>query len=56
MARPPDGDVARTERLSFRVTRPDLAAINAARGDLSRSEYLRQLIEAETAPDPEEGP
>lgn len=49
MPRRPDGDEPRTDLVSFRVTATDLAAIDAARGDRTRSAFIRDLIEAETS-------
>lgn len=49
MPRRPDEDEARALRLSFRVSPTDVVLIDAARGDRTRSAYIRDLIEAETS-------
>lgn len=48
MPRHPDGDQPRTERLSLRLTTSEFDAVDTSRGVLTRSAYIRALIEAET--------
>lgn len=42
MARTPDGLQARTERVTVRVTKNDLAKIDRERGKLGRAEWVRR--------------
>jgi len=44
MGRHPDGATARTEWLKLRITPEDRAEIDRARGDLSRSAFVREAV------------
>ena len=44
MARPPDLDEPRTKTIPVRFTPSGVALVDAARGDLSRSAYIRRLV------------
>jgi hypothetical protein len=46
VARRPDGEVARSEVLRLRLTRDELAAIDTARGEVPRSEFVRAAVVA----------
>lgn len=46
--RTPDGPTARDVTLTLRITKSQLAAIDRQRRTLSRSEYLRRLVMADT--------
>ena len=47
MARPPDLEEPRTVTIPVRFTPTGAALVDAARGDLSRSVYIRGLISAD---------
>jgi hypothetical protein len=47
MARGPDGATARMRWLAFRLTDDGLAAIDAARGEMTRSAFVRAAVAAE---------
>jgi hypothetical protein len=48
MSRRPDGATARSEWLRVRITPDGLAALDDARGELDRSEFVRRAIDAAT--------
>lgn len=50
LGRPPEAGEPRTEILRVRFTPAEIAAIDAARGPSTRSDYVRNVLQAVSSP------
>jgi hypothetical protein len=51
MGRPPDKGIARRDPIQIRLTTGEKEVLDLKRGVLTRSEYVRRLIERDPKPD-----